>query len=113
MIDRTNERIGELQQEIERENSRRYAFQRMLRATDQVLWRLEELNRDGVREVPSEFREEVRETVSQLPQNCQDALRETVAVQELLDSVFEVQERLFRWRHPDFQFDDDDVERAS
>lgn len=113
MIDRTNEKIGELQQEIEQENSRRYAFQRMLRSTDRVLWRLEELNRDGIREVSSDFREEIAGTIGDLPEPCRNVLRESLAVQELLDSVFEVQERLFRWRHPDFAFDDDDVERAS
>ena len=113
MIDRTNERIGELQQEIERENARRYAFQRMLRSTDVVLWKLEEMNRDGVREVAPDVREEIRDTVAELPDDCQEVLRDSPAVQELLDSIFEVQERLFRWRHPEFVFDEDDSERAS
>lgn len=113
MIDRTNERIGELQQEIERDNARRYAFQRMLRSTDRVLWKLEEMNRDGVREASSDVRVEIREAMQELPKVCKEALRDSPSVQELLDSVFEVQERLFRWRHPDFTFDEDDVERAS
>ena len=35
-------------------------------------------------------------------------------IQEALDSVFEVQERLFRWRHPEWAFEeDDDLDRAS
>lgn len=113
MIDRTNERIGELQQEIEQENSRRYAFQRMLRSTDLLLWKLEEMNRDGVREVDADFREQIREAVAELPENCRGLLRDSPAVQELLDSIFEIQERLFRWRHPEFAFDDEDSERAS
>lgn len=111
MIDRTNEKIGELQQEIERENSRRYAFQRMLRSTDRVLWKLEEMNRDGVREAASDVRVEIREAMSELPHECREALRDSASVQELLDSMFEVQERLFRWRHPEFAFEEDESER--
>ena len=114
MIDRTNERIGELQQEIERENSRRYAFQRMLRATDRVLWKLEEMNRDGIREAAADVRVEIKEAMDDLPKECTEVLRDTPSVQELLDSLFEVQERLFRWRHPDFAFEEEsDAERAS
>lgn len=113
MIDRTNDRIGKLRKEIERENSRRYAFQRMLRSTDRVLWKLEEMNRDGVREVAPDVRAEIKEAVADLPEGCQDVLRDSPAVQELLDSIFEVQERLFKWRHPDFLFEDEDErERA-
>lgn len=111
MIDRTNERIGELQQEIERENTRRYAFQRMLRSTDRVLWKLEEMNRDGIREAEADVRAEIREAMAELPPECQELLRDSPSVQELLDSIFEVQERLFRWRHPDFAFEDEDSER--
>jgi hypothetical protein len=113
MIDRTNEKIGELQQEIERENRRRYAFQRMLRSSDRVLWKLEEMNRDGVREAAADLRLEIREALSELPRQCREALRDSGSVQELLDSLFDVQECLFRWRHPDFAFEQDEVERAS
>jgi hypothetical protein len=113
MIDRTNERIGKLQKEIEKENSRRYAFQRMLRSTDRVLWKLEEMNRDGVRLVEADMRDEIKGVMADLPDACREVLRDSEGVQELLDSVFEVQERLFRWRHPEFAFDDEDSERAS
>ena len=113
MIDRTNERIGRLRKEIERENNRRYAFQRMLRSTDRVLWKLEEMNRDGVREVAPDVHDEIRGAVADLPEDCQEVLRDSPAVQDLLDSIFEVQERLFKWRHPDFAFEEeDDRERA-
>ena len=113
MIDRTNERIGKLQKEIEKENSRRYAFQRMLRSTDQVLWKLEEMNRDGVRIAEADMRDEINEAMAELPDDCREALRDSDAVQDLLDSMFEVQERLFRWRHPEFAFEEEDSERAS
>jgi len=48
MIDHTSSRIEQQETALRRQNRRRYAFQRMLEATDRVLWRLEEMNRDGV-----------------------------------------------------------------
>ena len=114
MIDRTNTRIEEMEAEVQQENDRRYAFHRMLRATDQHLWRLEEMNRDGVKTVPGTVREELRETIEQLPDQCKEPFRDSEQVQDALDSVFEVQERLFRWRHPEWAFEeDDDLDRAS
>src|SRR5689334_14418071 len=110
MIDHTNDRIAELERDVRRRNRRRYAFQRMLEATDRVLWRLEELNRDGVARVPKSVRVEVREAVSTMPAAARDALRDGGKVQDTLDSVFEVQERLLRWRYPNWQdYDPDEL----
>jgi hypothetical protein len=100
MIDETNLAIEELEEEIRRENDRRYAFYRMLNATDRVLWRLEELNRDGIKTIPGDMRSRMRESLTELPKACIEVYRDSEHVQEVLDSVFEVQERLFRWRDP-------------
>jgi hypothetical protein len=113
MIDQTNTNIEQLQEEIRLENDRRYAFQRMLKATDRVLWRLEELNRDGVKTLSNEQRGEIREQIGELPEACLDAFRDSDRVQDTLDSVFEMQERLFRIRHPEYGFDDEDDSLAS
>src|SRR5438132_5280486 len=103
MIDHTNGRIEQQQRVLRRENRRRYAFLRMLRATDRVLWRLEEMNRDGVRTIPKRVRVEIREVVGAMPNHVAEPLRDSGQVQDTLDSLFEVQERLFRWRYPDWQ----------
>ena len=108
MIDETNLAIEELEEEIRRENERRYAFYRMLNATDRVLWRLEELNRDGVKMIPGDMRVRMRDSLTELPNACLDVFRDSDAVQEVLDSVFEVQERLFRWRDPQRMPDDEE-----
>ncbi|HLH68443.1 MAG TPA: hypothetical protein VKY90_05315 [Candidatus Dormibacteraeota bacterium] len=114
MIDETNLAIEELQEAIRRENERRYAFYRMLNATDRVLWRLEELNRDGVKIIPEDMRERMRESLSELPPSCLEALRDSPLVQEVLDSIFEVQERLFRWRDPQrVPEDEEELERVA
>lgn len=114
MIDRTNLRIEEMEEEIRRENDRRYAFYRMLNATDRVLWRLEELNRDGVKTIPDPVRSEIRETVEDLPGACTEAFRDSERVQDALDSVFDMQECLFKWRDPDWALDEgDDLERVA
>jgi GTP cyclohydrolase I len=114
MIDHTSNRIEEQQTTARRENRRRYAFHRMLQATDRLLWRLEEMNRDGVRTVPKRVRAEVRELVESMPSGLREPLRDTGAVQDTLDSLFEVQERLFRWRYPDWHdWDPDESLEAS
>ncbi len=100
MIDETNLAIEALEEEIRQENLRRYAFYRMLNATDRVLWRLEELNRDGVKTIPEDMRQRMRETLAELPACCMEVFRDSGLVQETLDSIFDVQERLFRWRDP-------------
>jgi hypothetical protein len=108
MIDHTSLRIEQQETALRRQNRRRYAFQRMLEATDRVLWRLEEMNRDGVRTIPTTFRTELREVVGRMPQNIRAHLREDGLVQDAIDKLFEVQERLFRWRFPDWDDSDPD-----
>ena len=112
MIDETNVAIGELEEQIRRDNDRRYAFYRMLHATDRVLWRLEEMNRDGSKTIPEDMRERIRETLAELPIQCIDVFRDSDHVQEVLDSLFEVQDRLFRWRDPQrLAEEEDELER--
>ena len=109
MIDQTNTNIEQLEEEIARDNARRYAFHRMLRATDKVLWRLEEMNRDGVKTLTGQQRVEIRESLGELPEECLLIFRDHERVQEVLDSVFELQERLFRLRHPEFGLEEDEA----
>jgi hypothetical protein len=46
-----------------------------------------------------------------MPERVSEPLRDNGQVQDTLDSVFEVQERLFRWRYPDWHdFDPDEVD---
>lgn len=103
MIDHTSSRIQQQQAALRRFNRRRYAFHRLLEATDRLLWRLEELNRDGVKTLPARVRVEVREAADAMPAHMREPLRDTGSVQDTLDSLFDVQERLFRWRYPDWQ----------
>jgi hypothetical protein len=84
----------------------------MLQATDRVLWRLEEMNRDGVKTVPARVRAEIRGLGGTMPNHVREPLRDTGHVQDTLDSLFEVQERLFRWRYPDWHDWDPDGDGA-
>jgi len=102
MIDQTSTRIEQQQSALRRSNRRRYAFQRLLQATDRCLWKLEEMNRDGVKTVPAPLRAELRDVVEHMPGHIREPLKEDGHVQDALDSLFEVQERLFRWRFPDW-----------
>ena len=103
MIDHTSTRIEEQETRLRRLNRRRYAFHRMLEATDRLLWRLEEMNRDGVKAVPVPVRAEIRRVIDGMPSHVREPMRDTSLVQDALDCLFEVQERLFRWRYPDWQ----------
>jgi hypothetical protein len=102
MIDHTSTRIEQQETALRRQNRRRYAFQRMLEATDRVLWQLEEMNRDGVKTVPAPVRTELREAVELMPEHVRESLKDSGHVQDALDSLFEIQERLFRWRYPEW-----------
>ena len=119
MIDQTSNRIEKQESALRRHNRRRYAFQRMLEASDRVLWRLEEMNRDGVKTVPANVQVELKEVAEGMPAKVRDAMRDSGQVQDVLDSLFEVQERLFRWRYPDWHDidpegeDSDDFDFAS
>jgi hypothetical protein len=114
MIDRTNTAIGEMEEDIRRENERRYSFYRDLHATDQVLWRLEELNRDGVKTIPEPERRDFVDALAALPAECRSLYKESELVQTVLDSLFEVQQCLFQRRDPRWSYDEDgDLERAS
>jgi len=110
MIDQTSSRIEKQETALRRQNRRRYAFQRMLEATDRVLWRLEEMNRDGVKTVPGPVRAELREVAENMPNHVREPLRDGGQVQDTLDSLFEVQERLFKWRFPDWADIEPDIE---
>ena len=114
MIDHTSTRIEQQESALRRQNRRRYAFHRMLQATDRVLWQLEEMNRDGIKEVPTPVRSELREAVGLMPGHVREPLRDSGHVQDTLDSLFEIQERLFRWRFPDWDdTEPDDFDYAS
>ena len=110
MIDRTSTRIEEHERALRRHNRRRYAFQRLLASTDRLLWRLEEMNRDGVTKVPPRVRVEVRDLAESMPHQVAEPLRDNGHVQDTLDSLFDVQERLFRWRYPDWHDWDPEAE---
>jgi hypothetical protein len=112
MIDQANVAIGELEDRIRRENERRYAFYRMLHATDRVLWQLEEMNRDGIKTIPTDLRAAIREELAGIPPRVADVFRDAEVVQDMLDSIFEVQERLFRWKDPGHEPDEEETRLA-
>lgn len=108
MIDQTNTRIEEMRDSIQRSNARRYAFYMMLHTTDRVLWRLEEMNRDGMRALTDEARAQIRGQFRELPADVLDVFRDSAHVQVVLDSIFEMQERLFKWRDPSWDVEEED-----
>jgi hypothetical protein len=113
MIDETSLKIEEMRETIRQNNVRRYAFHTMLHTTDRILWRLEEMNRDGVRTVPAGARKQIGEQLQDLPQEIAELYLDSSETQVVLDSIFEMQEALFKWRDPDAAADDEDLERLA
>ena len=115
MIDRTSVTIEDMRAGIARDNARRYAFYSMLHTTDRILWRLEEMNRDGLRTLSEPQRRRIRQVFNALPSEVGGAYRDSEQVQVVLDSIFDMQERLFKWRDPKWAVgpDADDMERLA
>ena len=105
-IEQASRVVAEMEEAIRAENDRRDAFRRMLGATDRVLWRLEELNRDGITRVPGDLRIRFPSVLAVLPSSCLSVFRDDGSVQEVLDSVFAVQEELLRRHDPSRLVDD-------
>jgi hypothetical protein len=112
-LERTSRKIEEARESIERENVRRYSFYTMLHTTDRILWRLEEMNRDGIRALPQTARQQIREQIQDLPAEVLEAFDDSEQTQAVLDSIFDMQERLFKWRNPQVELDEDDLERLA
>ncbi len=115
LISKTNRHIEELKEQIRLENEKRRAFSRMVQATDRILWRLEEMNRDGIKTVPESLRAQFLGQIQEVPFELRNAYRDSESVQEILDSIFEVQHDLFAWRNPEFfrADEDEELDRAS
>jgi hypothetical protein len=105
MIDQTNVRIGQATAELRRRKAREQRFDRLLRLTDVVLWQLEEMNRDGVAHVPDRRQAAIADRLAEMPESrrlyCAGG-----SVQCALDSLFEMQQALFKARHPEFDYAD-------
>src|SRR5947199_9701007 len=93
MIDHTSTRIEQQETALRRQNRRRYAFQRMLEATDRVLWQLEEMKRDGVENVPPVLRAALKDGVEPMPDHTREPLRVEAPVTATADSPGETSAR--------------------
>ena len=104
MIDQTNLRIGQATAELRRRKAREQKFDRLLRLTDVVLWQLEEMNRDGVAHVPDRRQAAIADRLAEMPESLRRMYVADGSVQGALDSLFEMQQALFKARHPEFDY---------
>jgi len=104
MIDQTNVRIGEATAALRRRRAREQRFDRMLRLTDVVLWQLEEMNRDGLALVPDRRQAAIVDRLAAMPEPLRRMYCADGSVQSALDSLFEMQQALFKARHPEFDY---------
>ena len=112
MIDQTNSRIGQATVELLRRRAQQQAFDRLLGATDLILWELEEMNRDGRVTVPDRKRSEYVKRLAVVPSRVRSLYNDSGATQAALDSLFDIQAALFRMRNPDWDYGDaEDLEQ--
>ena len=108
MIDQTNVRIGQATAELRRRKAREQKFDRLLKLTDVVLWQLEEMNRDGVSSVPDRRQAAIVDKLAGMPESLRRLYCSDGSVQCALDSLFEMQQALFKARHPEFDYGETD-----
>jgi hypothetical protein len=106
MIDQTNVRIGEATAALRRRKAREQKFDRLLRLTDVVLWQLEEMNRDGLAVVPDRRQAAIVDRLAEMPEPLRRMYCADGPVQSALDSLFEMQQALFKARHPEYDYGD-------
>ena len=104
MIDQTNLRIGQATAELRRRKAREQKFDRLLLLTDVVLWQLEEMNRDGVAHVPDRRQAAIADKLAKMPESLRRLYCADGSVQCALDSLFDMQQVLFKARHPEFDY---------
>ncbi|GAC1657400.1 MAG: hypothetical protein NVS9B1_15040 [Candidatus Dormibacteraceae bacterium] len=110
MIDQTNAHIGEATIELRRRKERRIQFDRLLRLTDVVLWQLEEMNRDGLAQVPGRRQAAIVTHLEEMPTSLRALYCDTGSVQCALDSLFEMQQALFKARHPEYDYGESELD---
>jgi AAA+ ATPase superfamily predicted ATPase len=108
MIDETTARIFEARVDNRRRQARRMAYDKLIALTDTVLWQLEEMNRDGISELSLRHRQVIYDRFAGLPGWLRQMYCGEGSVQEALDSLFEMQQALFKARHPEYEFGESD-----
>jgi hypothetical protein len=111
MIDQTSVRIERAQAETLKRRARREAFEKMLKVSDTVLWRLEEMNRDGVVALSIQSQRDIVKRLRIMPERIRGLYCADGTVQGALDSLFAIQEALFRVRNPELDYDEEEIDQ--
>jgi hypothetical protein len=116
MLKDANRDIQRLTREAIRRRIRQEQLDRVVRAIDDLLFQLEDLNLQGVDRVPAPLRQRAGQILEALPgRDESDGIRIRYRVIPMMDVLFRAQELLFRLRDPrraDYEAEDEAVERA-
>jgi hypothetical protein len=101
MLEDANRDIQRLCQEDLRRRWRQQQLDRVVHAIDDLLFRLEDLNLQGVDRVPATLRERAGQILDAVPSREEyECLRVRYRVVPMMDVLFRAQEVLFRLRDP-------------
>ncbi|HZU19146.1 MAG TPA: hypothetical protein VFD01_21410 [Candidatus Dormibacteraeota bacterium] len=116
MLEDANRDIQRLTREAIRKRIRQEQLDRVVRAIDDLLFQLEDLNLQGVDRVPATLRQRAGRILEALPgRDESDGIRIRYRVVPMMDVLFRAQEVLFRLRDPrrvDYEAEDEAAERA-
>jgi hypothetical protein len=112
MLEDANRDIQRLCQEDLRRRWRQKQLDRVVHAIDDLLFRLEDLNLQGVDRVPANLRERASQILDAVPGREEyECLRVRYRVVPMMDVLFRAQEVLFRLRDPHrTMYEDEDAE---
>jgi hypothetical protein len=101
MLQEANRDIERLTCEALRRRMRQEQLDRFVRAIDELLFQLEDLNLQGVDRVPAKLRERAGQILESMPgREPEDGFRVRYRVVPMMDVLFRAQEVLFRLRDP-------------
>src|SRR5579884_1007846 len=101
MLEDANRDIQRLTREAIRRRIRQEQLDRVVRAIDDLLFQLEDLNLQGVDRVPATLRQRAGRILEALPRRDEsDGIRIRYRVVPMMDVLFRAQEMLFRLRDP-------------
>jgi len=95
-----NRAIWNAYQRAERRQADLKRFPSLIRAIDDLLFELEELNLNGVDRVPAVLRDRTSQVLSRVPVADPEEIRVRHRVGALMDTLFRAQELVFRAKNP-------------
>jgi hypothetical protein len=112
LLEEANRAIWNSYRHAARRNARRQRLPTLIRAIDELLFELEELNLTGVDRVPAVIRERSAMILDLVPSAGDEEIRVRFRVSAMIDTLFRAQELVLRAKDPNRPAPAEDDEEA-